>query len=192
MAQKPTDKRSGFTLIEVVLVLVIIVIVAGISVPYFGGSIGASKLRSAGRSISHLAQFSRSMAIMRQQTIIMVIDKETMEIYAGPMQESNASEADGAIDQEILQRLGYVDREDSEQFSVEQKLMARRLPEGVSIRRFEKDLTDLDDSSPNSYIVQCYPNGQCEWFELELENRRGSVIKIENDPISGKISSENL
>ena len=85
MMMSNTFKRraAGFTLIEVILVLVVVVIIAGIAVPYFAGSYRGIKLRSSSRTINRMARYARSMAIMREETLTVAINHETMEIFLG-------------------------------------------------------------------------------------------------------------
>ena len=49
-----SKSTSGFTLIEVILVLVVIVIISGIALPNLSGSYGNAKLRSAASNIERL------------------------------------------------------------------------------------------------------------------------------------------
>ena len=190
--EKPARRRAGFTLVEVILVLVVIVIISGISVPYFAGSYRGTKLRSSARTISRMARYSRSMAIMREETFTLVLNHETMEVFLGATPSREESSADGELDQDVLKRLGYIDDEDGGAGSTAgiDKEVHRFLPEGLTVREFNKNWTDDDDEFLDLYIIRFYPNGQCEWFELELEDNRGMGVRLENDPISGKIISE--
>lgn len=193
-----SNSRDGFTLIELILVLVILVTVASISASYFSGTLRGMKLRTGGRTVIRMAQHARGLAIMREKTIGMAINEETMEIYIGGLTggssgtlSTNAS--DGEIDQDILERLDYVDGEGetpTETGDVEQEIK-RKLPEGLVLAEFNKDIVaDEEDLLENIHVVRFFSNGQCEWFEMELEDVRGMGIKLEIDPISGKVDSE--
>lgn len=57
---------SGFTLIEIILVVVIILIVAGVSIPKLSGSFGSTRMKDAVRSTIRVARYARSMAILEQ------------------------------------------------------------------------------------------------------------------------------
>jgi prepilin-type N-terminal cleavage/methylation domain-containing protein len=180
----------GFTLIEVVLVLVVIVVVSGITVPHFAGTFRGTKLRTAARTFNRMARYARSMAIMREQMLTVALNPETMEVFLGaPPSQTTPDDADGELDQDVLKRLGYTDDDESDTAGLEKELH-RFLPEGLMVRHFEKDWADEDEQHGEFHLVRYYPNGQCEWFELELEDNRGMGIKLENDPITGKIHSE--
>jgi len=186
MISRTTPYRSGFTLLEVILVLVLILIVSGISIPYFAGSSRSTKLKTAARTIERVSRYGRSMSILREETLTMVLNHETMELYLGTASSSTTNAADGELDQEVLKRLGYVDGQEP---GIE-KEVRKQLPEGLGVRNFEKDWTEEDDRFEDVYRVSFYPNGLCEWFELELEDNRGNGIRIENDPVSGRVWSE--
>ena len=131
------------------------------------------------------------MAIMREQTFTVVLNHETMEIYLGAQTKPAADTADGELDQDVLKRLGYIDDDESSSGSVNiEKEVHRFLPDQLTVKEFDKDWTESDARHENLYMINYYPNGQCDRFNMELQDQRGSGVKLENDPISGKIISE--
>lgn len=185
-------QKKGFTLIEVVLVMVVIVIISGIALPHFAGSFKSNKLRTTTRTISKMSRYARSMAIMREEIFTLVLNHESMEIFLGGPTQTSTNAADGELDQDVLKRLGYLDKDDAEDPSAlgVQKEVHRFLPDDLSVKHFDKDWADKDRSFENFYLVRFFPNGQCEWFEMELQDKRGTAVKLEIDPISGKVRSE--
>lgn len=195
MVVKP-NRKSGFTLIEVILVVVISLILLGVSLPNFVQAHKGAKLRSAARTVDRMTRYARSQAIMREETMAVVINHETMHIYLGALVSSTSTtstnSADGELDQDVLDRLGYTDGADDlagDAGSVDKEVQ-RQLPEHLTITEFNKEETDDEDESEDLYMVRFFSNGRSEWFELELEDNRGVGVKLECDPISGKVSSE--
>lgn len=182
--------RNGFTLMEVILVLVLIVVISGVSIPYFAGSYRGTKLRTSARTLTRMANYARSMAILREDTLTIVLDPETMELYLGGAVQVATNAADGELDQEVLKRLGYVDGDDSAKNAGIEKEIHRFLPSGLTVLDFEKNQSEDDDFFEDLYLIRYYPNGQSDWFMLELEDARGLRVKLENDPVSGKVRSE--
>lgn len=189
MLRKPTGK-DGFTLIEVILVVVISLILLGVSLPHFAHAYKGTKLRSAARTINRMTRYARSMAIMRETTMTVVLNHDTMEIYLGGVAQASTNAADGELDQDILKRLGYVEGEASSDDIGIEKEVHRFLPEHIEVADFEKDWFEDEKEYEDLYLVHYYPDGQSDWFILELEDQRGLGVKLENDPISGKIRSE--
>jgi type II secretion system protein H len=68
-----TGKRS-FTLVELLVVLAVIVIVAGIAVPRIAGSLESRQLKEATASLVHTARTTRALAMAQQRTYTMKID----------------------------------------------------------------------------------------------------------------------
>ena len=186
-------RRTGFTLIEVILVAVVITIISGIALPYFAGSYKGNKLRLSARTISRMSRYARAMAIMREEQMTVVLNHETMEIWLGGSTAAKTNSVDGKLDQDVLDRLGYTngDSDSPENIGIE-KEHHKFLPDNLTVKIFEKDWTEEDDQYEDLYMIRFFPNGQCDWFELELEDNRGVSIRMENDPISGKIKSEFL
>ena len=182
--------RTGFTLIEVILVVVISLILLGVSLPHFAHAHKGMQLRVAARTVSRMARYARSMAIMRETTMTVVLNHDTMEIYLGGETQTSTNAADGELDQDILKRLGYTDGEASSDDVGVEKEVHRYLPEDIEVADFERDWFDDEEQYEDLHLIRYYSDGQSDWFILELEDRRGLGIKLENDPISGKIRSE--
>jgi prepilin-type N-terminal cleavage/methylation domain-containing protein len=188
---EPARSRAGFTLVEVILVMVIIAILSGISLPYFAGAFRGHQLRSSARTINRMARYARSMSIMREEQMTVVLNHETLEVFLGASTQTATNAADGELNQDVLKRLGYVEGgEGANDNAGIEKEIHRLLPEGLVVREFKKDWLDEDDRYEDLYLIRYYPDGQSEWFVLELEDQRGNGVRLENDPISGKIISE--
>ncbi|WP_372845054.1 Tfp pilus assembly protein FimT/FimU [Pontiella sp.] len=184
-------RREAFTLIEVVMVMVLIVIITGISMPYLGGTLKGSKLKTSARAVRRITRYARSMAIMREETMTVALNRDTFELFMGGTRAAQTGGADGELDQDVLKRLGYVDGEGSSSSTgTIDKEVHVFLPDGLTIKDFDKNRTTEDDEYEHLLLIRFYPNGQCEWFKLELEDTKGSGVLLEIDPISGKMTSE--
>jgi type II secretion system protein H len=65
--------RKGFTLIEVIIVVVIMGAAIGLAVPSIGKSLGKMKLKSAVRKFSAVLRYTRQMAISRKKEYTVTI-----------------------------------------------------------------------------------------------------------------------
>jgi len=180
--------KAGFTLIEIILVAVVIVVIGGIALPNLSGSYRGAKLRSAASNIERIGRYGRGMSILREEPLTMVIDTERKLIYLGAEKQATADASDGELDQDVLKRLGYIDGESSAEDPGIEKEISRNFPDGIEVQRFETEMESFG-SDEVIYLIRFYPNGQCEGFELTLADRAERKIQLESDPVSGKISS---
>ena len=138
LSRNRPPRPNGFTLIEVVLVMVVIVIISAISLPHFASTFRGNKLRTSARTINRMAKYARSMAIMREQTLTVVLNHETMELYLGGRARPATGSADGELDQDVLKRLGYTEGEAAPKDAGIEKEVHRFLPDGLTVKEFEK------------------------------------------------------
>ena len=82
-------KVLGFTLIEMMVVLAIIALVMGMSLPYFGKFTSGSQIRAATRRITTLLYAARSLAITQRKPYAVVFDVTSNEIT---IQDKSSSE----------------------------------------------------------------------------------------------------
>ena len=184
-----SKSNSGFTLIEVILILVVIVIVSGITIPNLSRSYGNAKLRSAASNIERLGRYARGMAILREQDLTMVIDTEKQLIYVGAEKKLTSDESDGELDQDILKRLGYIDKINEEYDRKIEKEISRSLPDGLKVDYIEVEGMILAQDNI-FYMFEFYSNGQCDDFKILLNDQKDRSIQIASDPISGKVRSK--
>lgn len=81
---------AGFTLIEIMLVVVIIGILLTVTVPSMVRSIRGSRLRAAASAIARAGKYARSMAVMDQKEVRLVFHKTGPRIEAGGSSGSRA------------------------------------------------------------------------------------------------------
>jgi general secretion pathway protein H len=73
----------GFTLIEVMLVVVIILIAAGVVVPKFKGTFKSTQMTDATRSTVRIARYARSLAILQQEICTLRFETNRMIVVRG-------------------------------------------------------------------------------------------------------------
>jgi type II secretory pathway pseudopilin PulG len=93
--------RHGFTLVEVLLVTALIIITTMISMPYLVKSIRGNRLRTAARTVVMAGRYARSMALLKQQEMLVRFDLDTATIsveprYAPPPVADTQTVADAA------------------------------------------------------------------------------------------------
>jgi len=73
--------RRGFTLIELMVVLTILVLLAGLMAPSFVRQYHEAKLKSAARDVVGLMQYARSQAVVEGTTYRLNIDREGGRVW---------------------------------------------------------------------------------------------------------------
>tara|TARA_B100001559_G_scaffold291829_1_gene271835 strand:+ start:254 stop:832 length:579 start_codon:yes stop_codon:yes gene_type:complete len=185
-AHAPVSFKSGLTLLEILLALVIIVIVAGISIPNISGSYGNTKLITVANNIERLSRYSRGNAILREKNMNLVIDTEKRLIFVGEEKNIFVDKDSRINNLEIIERLGYVS-DTNLTVNVEKEIF-RSLPGGLKITYIEinQEQLSIDEIF---YQIQFFSNGQCELFRIILSNKNKS-IEIYSDNVSGKVTSK--
>ena len=74
---------NGFTLIEVMLVVVIILIAAGVAVPKFKGTFKSTQMTDATRSTIRIARYARSLAILKQEICTLRFEDTRLLLLSG-------------------------------------------------------------------------------------------------------------
>lgn len=76
------NKRNGFTLIEVLVVLVMLAIIAGTVAFNMSGSMKATKIRAASKDLVAALRYTRSQAVVKHAEQRLVIDVENKSYQA--------------------------------------------------------------------------------------------------------------
>lgn len=170
--------QRAFTLIELLLVVAIALIAAGIAVPLFSRSFQGSQLRAATRQVAMTAKYARSMAVLKQQHMAMLFDKVDGSIEVVSIADRRAlAERD-----RFMAERGATDTETNSAPAIRSELR-KALPADVKISSFNTRAADrsLDDV----YWVNIFPNGMSEGFEIELLDKAGKRARVQVDGLSG-------
>jgi type II secretion system protein H len=159
-----TPLSRGFTLIEILLVVVIILIATTIAVPRFSGTLKSTQMTTAVRSTIRTARYARSMAILRQEICTLRFKEHQLELSCGEPGNGETNSAGSQI--------------------------SRKLPDDIKIIAFE-NLAEQDRSPSADRIVRYYPTGMNDGFELTLSDGGARRSTITCNPISGKTTVED-
>ncbi len=192
-------RYSGFTLVELLLVAAIIAIVAAVVVPAMGRSMRGQRLRIAGRTAVMVGRYARTMAILRQQDLILRIDLSGATVSVA-QNDKPVTSNEQALEEDVEQKTGVgfeVSGTESGSSLLEGQAtyalpaggasvaeLSRRL-EGVVVRQVEF----LDESSERhtdgvvSVPYRC--NGTCRPHRIELADDRGDTVLVEIDALGG-------
>lgn len=182
-ADKIRRRVQGFTMVELLLVILIVVMASSIAVPSFVNSIKGARLRTSSRSVVMLNKYARNMAVLKQKPVVIRYDFErgrlelaTLEgrIYSGQIRS--------LIDSGGL--FGEVGEATAGEAKTQAAELIRKLEQGVVLDEFEGP--DDQEYETGAWVTY-YPNGMCDAHSLLLRDERELEVKIDIESITGEI-----
>ena len=174
--------RKGFTLLELLVVLVIISMMAAFVGPRVAGSMSTLTLKTAAKKVASSLRYARSQATSESRTYFVLFDPDRGRLTIRPGQVATIGEkeketADGEQDEGRSE--GRADDN-----PVKERSKVYDLPEGV---RFDKVVSDKDETASDVFQIVFFPNGGSSGGEVLLENDRGRRYNISVDFVSGTV-----
>jgi len=175
---------SGFTLLELLVVLVIISLMSVLVVPQLTGSLARMNLQTASKKISASLRYARSQAASEKITYVAIFDfeKNRLSIMTGQK----------AYDLPVLDRTqtGETLKEDlSDAKGPVIRSKSYDLPDGVKL---EKGVSGEDEIDSGLFEIAFFPTGSSSGGDVILTNDRGKRYKISVDFITGVVRLEEL
>lgn len=188
----PGRRRTGFTLVEVMLVVVIIGIASAVALPTFAKSYRGAKLRTSVRMVLAMHRNAQAKAVLGQEYTALLFDvrKGTVELVeqsgARQMQDSFFGEIGGSGGGmgSVMSGSDFAGADEGGSGGGEAEVSSfalRRLEDTVSFESFlgGKEIDEL-------FYVSYYPSGRCEGYTVTLADGEGRRRSVTVDPITGK------
>ena len=182
--------RGGFTLIEILLVVVIIAIASAVALPSFARSFRGAKLRTSTRLVLGMHRNAQTKAVLGQRYMALLFDevKGTLEMVDQGQPGVKKDVFFGGLGGEAApaaaapEPAGDAPAEEAPAIS---SLLVRKLEEGVKIRSFHggKEIDGI-------HFVSYYPNGMCEAYSVEIGDDENRTATIKVDAVTGKAKVE--
>ena len=181
---RPTPPRhrprpsAGFTLVEIILVVVIIGIASAVAVPTFANSFKGAKLRSSVRTVLSMHRQAQSKAVLGQQYVSLLFDlrKGTVEM----VEQSRTDEMKDAFFETLDAAAPAADSGAAPSGGVSSAVV-RKLEDSVAFTAFSGG-RDIDDI----HYVTYYPNGMCDGWTVHLADGDSRKKSVRIDPVTSK------
>ena len=185
--------RGGFTLIEILLVVVIIAIASAVALPSFARSFRGAKLRTSTRLVLGMHRNAQTKAVLGQRYMAILFDarKNTLELVEQGKPERQKDVFFGELGGGGSGKMGEVSTGGESPdaapgaAAAPASQLVRKLEDGVKILSFRGG-QEFDDL----HYVNYYPNGMCEAYEIEIGDDENHVARIKVDAVTGKAKVE--
>ena len=175
---------SGFTLMELMVVVVMIGIMTALIIPEMKGTYEGALLRSTGRKLMSVIQLANSRAITRSQIQRVRIDSKdgrvSIEGGSAKGQANNTSNdlpgGDGKLDSRITIEIKQAGEEPSESPGA-----AASFVSGDDLGKRGQEQT-----------ITLYPDGTADAVEIVLRDREGFRLGLRINPITARVQSIEL
>lgn len=175
---------SGFTLMELMVVVVMIGIMTALIIPEMKGTYEDALLRSTGRKLMSVIQLANSRAITRSQIQRVRIDSKdgrvSIEGGSAKGQANNTSNdlpgGDGKLDSRITIEIKPAGEEPSESPGA-----AASFVSGDDLGKRGQEQT-----------ITLYPDGTADAVEIVLRDREGFRLGLRINPITARVQSIEL
>jgi general secretion pathway protein H len=165
----PTTRTSGFTLIELMLVLAIMAVSAALVVPRFADSLENVRVKTALRDASNMMRRARVHSVLERKEYLVVVDRE-----------------EGTL---TLQQSETQDEEDAPTLS------GMELPRGLTISGMDMDFSgskkEKKQEKWSKKYLTFYPMGTSSGGCLYLADSKDRHYTIEINPFTGRVSIFN-
>ena len=155
-------RHRGFTLVELMLVIMILSLIAGASGVYYVGTYRKTSLKAAAREMLLMGKYARIYAIENRQVCRMYLDRQQEQMFLVALADNDAAEGN----QETMISNPYCRK--------------KTLKSGVEFEDVQiQPLADEgNDPLTQDSCINFYPDGSCDGAVVQIGNGRHSMTTI--------------
>ena len=151
----PRPGSHGFTLMELIIVLTIILIMSAAVVPVFGGSMAKLERDHAVRDFVSTLRYAQERAVTDTSEYRLIMDQERSEYW-------------------LMRFAGMEERKKTFEAIDERQGESMFLPERLSMDKIKA----RKDRKEKYYYISFYPNGACDVAEVTLRHEDGRSVTV--------------
>lgn len=203
------NDKSGFTLIELSIVIFIMLMMLSATVPWMKNFAESTRLRSTARSIRSLMAFARSSAVSERTEYVVMFDPGQQEYWLSLLALLDRGSGNVVTDAsrtsltESLKALAEMDEdladEDEDDERVEGSYsrtggilgIPKKMPGSIDIVQISSPRTESGGSGGLEYIT-FYPDGTAEEFDVYLESQSGRIFLVSVTKSTGRAGIREL
>lgn len=146
----------GFTLLEILIVLVIVTMIIGIAIPNFRGAFEQTKLESASRNLATTFGTAQHLSVIHRLMFQVKFDLNNQEY-------------------QIIPESGFLkENEDLPNFARRHKL-----PDGVKFGSVTISTPASPETSGNLEYLAFYPNGSSDGATVTISDESGAIVTLQ-------------
>jgi general secretion pathway protein H len=173
----PRNRISGFTLIELIIVLVLLSVATALVVPRLAGSLDRMNAESTARRISSALRFARSHAVTEKIPYMAIFDMDTNRLSVMAYPEPDETDSDEADPDDA-------DSDDAE-IGGPQGPRVYILSDGVHLR--EGVPLDGEAVTTGAFVMGFFPGGGTTGGEVILNDDKDRIFSVALDRITGSV-----
>ncbi len=174
------NSRGGFTLLELIVVLVIISLMSALVVPRLVGPMSNLDLKTASQKISASLRYARSQAASEKTTYAALFDFDNNRLVI--INPAPAKGEGSMNNQEAIEKM--LEEQQDQEKNRPGGLKTYKLPDGVKLA---KGVSKEGDVNSGIFPVFFFPGGGSSGGEITLANEQGRLYKVTVDFITGTV-----
>lgn len=184
------DRIAGFSLIELMLVIMVIGIVIATATPYMAKSIRGNRLRFAAQSVVSAGRYARSMAVMSQSDVVLTFDLDASSLSvdrggASRPQAEQPAEVPATEPATDPSTAGARDSSGTNAAPITSSPMPRLKRRLDEVKIASVDIDGAGSSGGGACSITYSRAGTCAPYTVRLADTRGDSMTIEVDALAG-------
>ncbi len=190
MGKQPFAGSRGFTLIEIIIVLVIMGLMVAFAGPRIAKSLGGLSLRTTAKKVAGALRYAKSRSVNTGRLYSVILDCEkhrVIVLQSSPASDAGMLEEDNATDEQEADEEEFTEVRQPKGTGPERKIYP--LPEDITFSKISiGDVEEEEEAEDKIYQMAFFPNGTSQGGEILLTDSRERIYIINVDFLTGVVT----